>query len=644
MRLSHAHFVAYPVGLLRAVATATLTLLAVFVVGGCGVEEESSNVGPPSFATFAFGSDLVVVFPGTCRTVDFTFETSPPTRAEALELEIEPGSMVVHTVKPLANLDHAGSRGEGNAVWRICAGLDAPVDGVIRVRFREYPDYFAETQLVQRQFLEQLPAPEAAIVLPFDATYPTDVRWTADGAALEVVDRTGLVLTIDAATGVVLRTEPTRAGDPVFLNDTHLLTRDSDWLRIGLIDRAERLVLSEVALWEFSDGAGEPGEIVAAHGARSTIATAGSRNPGPVFVSVYDLEEKVEDQLVYRFPVGAVGPNFPHVAVSPNGRRVAWTGLQVRTSAQSIGVDRYGPTVELVNEVFDLDAGGSCSFDGTIAPPFREMSVDTEEPIISRPAFSPDSAWLAHWASSDAQIGQTDYPIHVYDAATCTKRASTTDTPPNFHRASVALTADGDLLAAVSGDELHLYDVPAGPNATLQRRVVVPAIETPDLHAGSQATGFSDRQRLQRRHYQYPGLAFSGDDRLVASVNTTGARIYDINADMAVVQTPRINPEDIEAFGPWVRVGVITDEDSVGGDLIYGVGLVAGFAYQLGLEESFAGIDQYGGLLSSIDGVWQRRDLATGVVEVLGTEEPEWQPPLQNASVVVTAERVELYR
>ena len=633
---------------LSALGPVALTLLALLCLTGCKAGDGPADVWPPRFDAFAFGSDLVVVYPGTCRTVDFTFDTSPPTRAADLELEVDGGSMVVHTVSPLGNLTHEGSRGEGNAVWRICAGLDAPEDGVIRVRYREHPDYFAETQLVQRRFLERLPASDAIVTLPLTGTYPTDVRWWPDGDVVEVVDRTGLVLTVDGATGIILRTEQTPTGDAAFLNGTHLLTRDNDWLRVGLIDRAERLLLSEVALWEFSDGSGEPGEIVAAHGARSTIATAGARRPAPdnapVFVSVYDLDAKAEDMLVYRFPVGATGPNYPHVVVSPNGRRVAWTGLQVQNGSRSIGWDRYEPSLDLSNEIFDLDTGVGCSFEGTVTPPFREMSVDTDEPIIARPAFSSDGAWLAHWASSDVLFGRRDYPLYVYDAATCGVRASTKDTPPNFHRASVAVAAGGDLLAAVSEDEVHLYDVPPGPSGALQRRVVLPAIETPDLHAGTQSAGFSDRVRLQRWHYQYPGLAFSDDGRLLASANTRGVRIYDLDDDLAVAQTPVVDPDDIEAFGPWFRVGVADDDDSPGGDLIYGVGPVSGFVYQLAPDEVFGGIDQYGVLYSSVDGIWRARNLTTGAVELLTAEEPLWQPALQNATVVVTDDRVELRR
>lgn len=623
----------------------TITL---FAAAGCGPSDDPAEQWPPTFQSFDFGSDLVVVYPGTCRTVDFTYDTIPPTRAEDLVLEVDGGSMVVHTVQPLTDGVQTSTRGVGNAVWRICAGLGAPVEGRIRVTYREHPDYFAETRLVQREFLERLPAPQAVVTLPTAPTYPTDVRWSDDGSTIHVASRSGLIVEIDAATGIVLRSETTLPGDTVFFGDTHLLTRHPDLLRSQLVDRAGRVLLSSVALWEFSDGSDEPGEIVYAHGAGTIIATAGTKDPNnggmPVFVSVYDLDSRTEDKLVYRFPRGAVGPNFPHVRVSPDGTRVVWSGLQVKSDAISIGEDYYEPSVELVNHVFDLERGASCSFHGTVAPPFAEMSVDTDQPIVSRPAFSTDGRWLAHWSSSDVRIGGPLYPLHVYDAATCVQRATTTDTPPNFHRGAVALTAGGQLLAAVSEDEVHLYDVPPGPGATLQRRDVVPAIETPDLHAGTQSTGFSDRQRLQRRHYQYPGLAFSNDDRRLASVNTRGARIYDLADDMRFVETPRIDPADVEAFGAWVRVGVQDADDEPGGDLVYATGTNPGFAYQLAADERFEGIDQYGGLISEVDGAWRRRDLTTGAVEELGSEQPEWQPALQNATVVVTDDAIELHR
>lgn len=623
--------------------------VAVLALGlaACGSSEPEEE-WPPTFQSFEFGSDLVVVYPGTCRTVDFTFDTMPPTRAADLEIEVEQGSMNVHTVRPLEEDVQTATRGEGGAVWRICAGLEEPIEGRIRVRYREHPDYFAETQLVPRPFLERLPAPEAALTLPLRATYPTDVRWTDDGTVLQIASRTGLVAEVDAETGVILRTEMGLPGDSVFMNDTHLLTRHPDLFRSQLIDREAEELLSSVALWVFNDGSDEPGEIVYAHGAGSIIATAGVRQPNlgdyPVFVSLFDLEAAVEDHVVYRFPSAAVGPNYPHLRVSPDARRVAWTGLQVKTDARSYGEDYFEASVELVNEIFDIERGTSCSFEGTVAPPFAEMSVDTDQPIVSMPAFSTDGQWLAHWSSSDVRIGGRDYPLHVYDAATCVQRATTTDTPPNFHRGSVALTAGGNLLAAVSEGEVHLYDVPAGPGAELERRTVVPAIATPDLHAGTQSTGFSDRQRLQRRHYQYPGLAFSHDDRRLASANTRGARIYDMNDDLRAVETPEIDPDDVEAFGAWVRVGVRDSEEEPIGDLIYEVGLEPGFAYQLAPDERFEGIDQYGMLITQVGESWKRRDLSTGVTENLGPDAPEWQPALQNVTVVVTEDALEVYR
>lgn len=616
---------------------------------GCGpASDEPAESWPPTFQGFSFSSDLVVVYPGTCRTVGFTFDTIPPTQAEDLELVVDGGSMAVHTIEVLANNLAPGNHGEGRGVWRICAGLDAPVEGTLRVSYREHPDYFAETRLVQRKFLERLPAPDAAVTLPLTGTYPTDVRWSDDGTVIQVASRTGLILHVDAETGVILRSETTLAGDTVFFNDTHLLTREPDWFRSQLVDRAEGLLLSAVVTAQFNDGDGEPGDIVYAHGAGSLIATAGTRDPNrggtSIFVSMYDLEAMREDRIVYRFPDGAVGPNYPHLVFAPDASRLAWTGLQVKTGAISTGEDYFPPSVELVNEIFQFDSGTSCSFEGTIAPPFREMSVDTDEPIVSRPAFSADGLWLAHWSSSDVRIGGRDYPLNVYDAETCVLRATTRDTAPNFHRGSVAITNGGDLLAAVSADEVHLYDVPPGPEAALERRVVVPSIATPDLHAGTQSTGFSDRQRLQRRHYQYPGIAFSADDRRLASVNTRGARIYDLEDEMRFVETPEIDPDDVEAFGPWVRVGVTDTDDAPGGDLIYFTGNTPGFVYQLAENEQFEGIDQYGVLVSLVDGVWQTRDLTTGTVQEVGAEAPAWQPALQNATVVVTDDVIELHR
>lgn len=632
----------------RTLVRAAVALLCVASLARCGPVEEATEAWPPTFQDFSFGSDLAVVYPGTCQTVDFTFDTIPPTRAEDLELAVDEGSMKVHTIRPLLNNEAPGNHGEGSGVWRICAGLEEPVEGTIRVGYRDHPDYFAETRLVQREYLERLPAPEPALTLPLTGTYPTDVRWSDDGATIQVASRRGLILHIDAATGIIVRTEPTLAGDAVFLNDTHLLTREPDRLRSQLVDRAQGLLLSAVGLWEFSDGSDQPGEIVYAHGAGSIIATSGARDPNfggaPVFVSIYDLEGMREDRLVYRFPDGAVGPNMPHVLVSPDASRVAWTGLQVRTGAREIGEDAYPPSVELTNEIFQFDSGTSCSFEGTIAPFFAEMSVDTDHPLIARPAFSADSRWLAHWSSSDVQIGRTDYPLNVYDAATCVLRATTRDTAPNFHRGSVAITNGGAVLAAVSADEVHLYDVPPGPAATLARRTVVPSIETPDLHAGTQSTGFSDRQRLNRRHYQYPGLAFSPDDRWLASVNTRGARIYDMRDELRFVETPVINPDDVEAFGPWVRVGVSDSDAARGGDLIYTTGQVPGFVYRLAANEVFEGIDQYGVLVSQVDGVWWTRDLVAGTAQEVGSEAPDWQPALQSATVVVRDDVIELHR
>ena len=49
-------------------------------------------------------------------------------------------------------------------------------------------------------------------------------------------------------------------------------------------------------------------------------------------------------------------------------------------------------------------------------------------------------------------------------------------------------------------------------------------------------------------------------------------------------------------------------------------------------------------LVSRVGDVWQTRDLTTGAVQEVGAEAPAWQPALQNATVVVTEEALELHR
>src|SRR5690606_32948289 len=114
--------------------------------------------------------------------------------------------------------------------------------------------------------------------------------------------------------------------------------------------------------------------------------------------------------------------------------------------------------------------------------------------------------------------------------------------------------------------------------------------------------------------------------------------------DMRFVETPEIDPGDVEAFGQWVRVGVTDADDAPGGDLIYATGTTPGFVYPLAENEQSEGIDQYGVLGSPVDGVWRARDLATGEVVEVGAEAPAWQPALQNATVVVTEDVLELHR
>lgn len=604
----------------------------------CGDEDASGrSVWPRQFVSFAFGSDVVVVYPATCRTIDFNYDTNPPTSIDELELSIDEGSMTAHTVEPLAPNASANARGEGRGVWRICAGDDAPLDGSIRVTFRDHPEYYAETRLVQREYLEEYADVGPRLVLPTQATYPTDLRFSDDGSRIEVATGEGLILHFDAQSGVLLRSENIPGGGVTFFDETRVMNDENDWNRQRFLDRANRYVLSSVGLYDFSDMSGTPGDLVYGHGQGRTLAIAGSVTVGdgygPAMIATYDLDGREATLHEYRWPVTyRVDPNrshFPHLVVAPSGRRIAWSGL---------GAPAETDYPDTTNEILNLDTGESCSFGGNTI-----LRGEIQPINIAIPSFSADSAWLAHWATQYGPRDYDDHPIVVYDATTCRRRAYSEDLPPNFHRGAVAVARGGDLVAATSEAEVVIYDAPAGPDAEMTVRARVPSAPTKMLNADTQASDFSDRLLLKRFRYRYPVLRFSSDGSRLVSASNAAVRIIDVSAPEVAVETPAIDTTDYAVFGDYLRVGVMNDD---GRDLIYGVWATStSFVYRLADGEEFVGIDQYGVLISRVGGRYVRRDLRAQTTEDAGETEPAWTPSFGPAlTVAVTARGIEVTR
>mgnify|MGYP002620272322 CR=1 FL=1 len=622
-------------------------------LSGC-MQDRLFEPGPVVVTTFSFDRDVVTVPPASCVTVTFTAEARPPLAAGDVSVQTDVESMGLEVVEPLMQRQAPGDRLVLSGSWRACNGSSSTESARISVTHLQHTPRRAEVLLTTVGQGAPLERPGAAITLPLRSAYPTDVRWSDGDATVEIATADGLILHLDPDTAIIQRTEAVPAGGAYFVDDTHLLVHPPSTRAALYVDRALRQLLATIANAEFAAPPGDdddddelvparrvPMNLVQAHGAGGTIALAGSPQVGflsedLVYMAVFDLTGPLPRLLMARFPTDAdvhEAPLFPHVVVAPNGRYAAWTGLAGAARSVPFHGQLAQATLEMENVLVDLAGPAGCAFSepGALPP--------SQTHIAARPSFSSDSGWLAHWS-----IGANGQRLWLHAAPSCRVRASTDDLPSSIHRGAVAVRAGGDLVAAVAGDELIVYEALPGEGGELAEWAVLPAIPTPPLDGVAALPGISDRFATRRQHHNYPGLAFSEDGTRLVSANTRGAYIHDLEGLSGFAATPVIVSDDIEAFGTWVRVGVIDDDDTPGGDLIYNTDGVAGFVHQLADDELFGGIDASGWLYTAAEGLWSRRNLRTGAVELLGTDEPTWTPPTDHASVSVTATTVELRR
>jgi len=619
-----------------------LALAAAVALGaGCDVfggDDDPQPEWPRQFDAFAFTTDVVVVFPGTCRGVRFEYATSPPTRLDELELTIVEGSLRVHTDHELDGPTGPGQRG-GSGTWRVCAGVEEPVEGVIRVAFKDHPDYFAETRLVQRRYLERITGARPVLSLPVVSTYPSDVRWSDDGARLEVARTTGEILHIDPATGIIEEVEYTVEGGVSLVRDDLLLNVPTHPEVARLVHRGRGEILSTVSLWDFGDGTGHGGQIRYAHGRGDTLALVGSTRPGPnftspVFVSHFDLAAKRTEVVTYGIPQEDLG-HFPHVTVASDGRRLAWAGIGFAHRSEP-GSNPFDPLVGTdASALYEIGPRRECAYPGS-----RPARGQQPARAASRPAFSPDGQWLAIWATDVNPNQFASEPVLVYHVPACVRRAQALTLPTGGHRAGVALSPGADRLAVVVLSDLRLYAVPSGVGQDAQLEESLTGIHVLPLNHDGVGAGSSDRTLLARDHFRYPGLLFSDDGRYLVSASTRGARIIDLEDGYRAVETPHIDAEGAELHGGYLRVPTFD-----GGDLLYHVGALArGFVHRLGEDEVFLGVDPFGWLYLRSGDEHLRRSLEDGAEEALGPDAPEWTEASPAGRIELTDDGLEVWR
>jgi len=611
--------------------------------GGGDNSSKGSSEWPRNFYTFAFSRPNMVAFPGTCQIVSFEFDSMPPTRLEELDIQVDPGSMKVRVEQDLTGTTQPGygpdkDSGQGRIIWQVCAGLGEQKDGRIRVTIKGHEEYTTFLALVHRDSGDYSVPISKSIVLPLDEYYPSDAHWRTDKNVIEIARRDGIILQIDPTTGVILQTDRLMEEESIatrFMNDRFLMVTDLLHDNYRWFDRVKRQEISR-GTYLYFDGFDGSGEIALAGGSGQMIAIVGSQTINlqegqawPAYLAYFDLESLQFHHLIFRRPFKADRGN-PYLVISPDGKHIA-SLASIANNGTNMG-DPWGTYDDLANNLFTIKDPNN---------PKRCEFYGLADRIISLPKYSGNSRWLAVWPGM-YPAGETDgrawAPIMVYDAETCDVRAKTLDpVPPAKHRAALAMTYDGSKLAAVSEDDIYIYQVPAGHDGALQVQEHLEGIFTrdledkrpPELVPTKKTSIDSDQPAIRRRYTLHPGLLFSPDDQYLVSANSRGARIFDTANQYAFVETPRVDKDQIDISGSYARVGTVDEKGEPAGDLIYQIVTKnPAFIYQLSPEQVYIGIDSNEWLYYFEAGIYYRHHLRDGLEEELGTEVPVYQSGL----------------
>ncbi|TXD39002.1 hypothetical protein FRC98_00955 [Lujinxingia vulgaris] len=565
-----------------------LTLLGVcaMVAVSCGPgdDPDAAESWPPRFDAFDFGTSSLVLFPGTCRVVDFTMRTSPPTPLDAVELVIEEGSTGIETLREFGQDE--GSP-EANAMWRVCAREGEPAPGRMVVRFREHPDYYAELPITVRTSQSDLEGERPALRLPLPgaASFATDVRWDEARGQIEAVSDSGEVVIFEDTTLQVVKSYELEPGQLSLYGEGRVMRVDSQRSLAYHVDLASAKVLSSFGYESFTPFESVGGPLLDAAGRPGLVAQAGLGGIG-CYVAALDTRKGQLHEIVVNGMTTNGESMIPRVSVSPDGFRVAWTGVCASQNFAGIHDVRLGQTCNL--PVYSWTGTGV------------------------RPVFSPDSNWLLD------SPGRGDFDLSVYNVAACARRAKLDkrSTNPAVLRGA-AIASGGDRVALVRNG-LELFEVPQGSNQDLVPLELGDGSYAHALYPEREPRTFSDEE-----HAVLPTLVFSSDGQRLAGVNSASARVFDLQAQ-TYVETPRFDAEKVSAGPGYVRVGV--EEGSASGDVIYQVGMEVSLAAVLEPGDVFLGFDAAPYLYFERAGSYYRQMLPAGEPELLGEEAPSFEP------------------
>jgi len=568
-------------------------------LNACGLfADDEPEPSGPDVHSFTFIPEQIEVFPGTCREVFFELRAYSFTGIDALELTIDEGSMHVET---LGELSEGTTPGDYSGSWRVCHKRVAPAEGSIRVQFKDQPDLFVEARLTPLIGEEPLDTSGDPILsLPVASTFLGELRWSEDRATLKLVTSTGAVLSVDPGTGLILESRQVPSGRTTLPAEGLAWSMDN-FGRALLIDLNENYLLSTVALHNFRPWT-SPGNISGVHGSAGVMAVLGYSG-GNCFVSVMNTQTGRMVELEYgSYSSSAPLSGLQHVVVSPNGWMVGWTG--------STGCIN---TVEL-SAVYNTILDTKCAIDG-----------NGFQRIKSKPVFSNDSEWIAHWTTPEST--NDGYPIVVWNTSACGRRAYLGSLAHNASRGGLAVSSGGHRLAVTSDDNLRLYEVPEGINQTPRQIEAFAPIEAEAPNSDIQ---------------YFPALIFSDDTRQLVSASSRGVRIFNLE-DGSVVETPRLDPQSVEISQDFMRVGLMDGES--GGDLVYNLSDRPRFHMRLPDGSEYLGMDSSGHLFYRHETKVHRHNLRTGGVDE-GNDEMTRLPPPQSSTYRVegTNEGISVWR
>lgn len=572
----------------RGGACIALCGMCAVVAFGCGAGDDPNDAAqswPPRFDSFGFGTSSLVLFPGTCRQVGFSMRTTPPTPLDAVELVIEEGSFGIETLSEFGQED--GSQ-EASGSWRICARDGEAAPGRMLVRFREHPDYDAELPITVRSSQRELEGERPALRLPLAdaASVATDVRWDEARGRIEVASDTGEVVIFDDTTLQVITSYELDPGQLSLYGEGRVMRVDPQRSSAYHIDLDAGTELSSVGYESFAPSEDVGGPLLDAFGRPGLVAQAGLAGIGCYVAALDTREGRLHDILV-----GGMVTNgedmIPRVSVSPDGYRVAWSGVCASQSRAGIHDVRLGQTCNL--------------------PDYSERGTG------ARQVFSPDSNWLL-----DAP-GEGDFDLSVYNVAACARRAGL---PRRSNQPAVlrgaAISTGGERVALVR-DGLELFEVPQGSN---QEMVAVEG--GPEAFEHALYPQLDPRSFSEEEHGRFPTLVFSSDAGRVAGVSSAGARVLDLEAG-TYVETPRFDAEATTVGPGFVRLGV--EEGSASGDVIYQVGMgEVAVALVLQPGDVFPGFDAAPYVYLERAGSYYRQLLPNGELELLGEDAPGFEP------------------